>query len=388
MQDAGGRIGSSPGATPVLAADFREDPGKDGWTYVCQPVGGACVGETSERTKTEDLSRAHGLFARSGYWESPPFAVRPFDYYRTEFCIRAEGDGYFWVFFDDPGGRELVADHCTSYYASPDASRQVVCFRAQVEAASARARFAPREGKALFVERIEVRQVRREEVAAWADSVYAVLPPLRYGPAPGRWKHARRSMEKLRGGATLRVVMLGDSIVNDTANSVFDVLVERLYPGSRVEVVSSVRGGGGCRFYRRSGNVREHVLDLEPDLLMIGGICHGGDTDSVREVIRQVRAEADPDILLMTGPAGRHGDPRVNPDWHSIVTLDGEGYAARLMRLAAEEKCEFLDMAAPWGLCIEGSGKDYGFFMRDDTHVNARGRQVLARILEAYFGPK
>ena len=153
-------------------------------------------------------------------------------------------------------------------------------------------------------------------------------------------------------------------------------------------MVSSVRGGTGCRFYKEEGRVGRYVLDHRPDLLMIGGISQNGDTESIREVIRQVRAGADPEIMLLTGPCGTHGDPRRNGEWESQVTLEGEGYAARLKRLAEEEGCAFLDMARPWGLHVEGSSKPYEFFMRDPVHANSRGRQVLARILEAYFAPE
>jgi hypothetical protein len=36
-------------------------------------------------------------------------------------------------------------------------------------------------------------------------------------------------------------------------------------------------------------------------VIIVGGISHRGDIDSIREVIRQIRVVSDADILLMTG---------------------------------------------------------------------------------------
>jgi hypothetical protein len=193
-------------------------------------------------------------------------------------------------------------------------------------------------------------------------------------------------MRALQTGGTLRVVMLGDSIVNDTANSAFDVRVERLYPGAKLNIVTSVRGGTGCQYYKEANRVKEYVLDLRPDLLIIGGISNS-DAESVRSVIRQVRDKMNPEILVMSGAVGSI-DPRNKPGWSPVVSPDGTDYRCRLMRMAQEEGVEFLDMEGAWGTYISGAGKPWEFFTRDTLHANERGRQVLATILERYFAPR
>jgi lysophospholipase L1-like esterase len=127
---------------------------------------------------------------------------------------------------------------------------------------------------------------------------------------------------------------------------------------------------------------------------MIGGISNRGvkeneDTESIREVVRQVRAsKPDTEILLMTGAFGWRQDPKLNKDWEEVVKPGGKDYRSRLMKVAEEEKAAYLDMTGLWGRYILDSKWTCGSFMRDGIHANDRGKQILGRILEAYFAPK
>jgi lysophospholipase L1-like esterase len=120
---------------------------------------------------------------------------------------------------------------------------------------------------------------------------------------------------------------------------------------------------------------------------VIGGISQRDDTESIREVVKQVRAKADVEVLLLTGAFGTM-DPRKDKVWTPEVDPNGTGYRTKLMKLAAEEKCEFLDMTGAWGLYIRDSEKGMGWFKRDPIHANERGFQILGRILAAYLAPK
>jgi hypothetical protein len=219
------------------------------------------------------------------------------------------------------------------------------------------------------------------------DAVYATIPPVDYQPPQDRWTYLPKTIARLCEGGTLRVVMLGDSIVNDTSRSAWEKLVERRWPKCRIEKVTSVRGSTGCWWYKEENRVDSWVLQHKPDLLMIGGISHRDDVESIREVIRQVRARSEPEILVMTGCFGTV-DPRTDADWTYDVDASGNDYRGRLKRMAAEEKVEFLDMMGPWGRYIRTCGKDLDWFKRDAVHANARGEAILGRILEACFAPK
>jgi len=193
-----------------------------------------------------------------------------------------------------------------------------------------------------------------------------------------------KTMDALRGAGKIRVVMLGNSIINDTGNSGWEVLVEQEYPGSDLEVITSVRGGTGCWYYKDNNQVDTFVLAYDPDLLIIGGISHKNDTSSIRSVIDQVRAKSDTEILLMSGPVGRQGDPRTNADF-TIPPSDGD-FRLLLSDLARRLDVGYIDMRSDWGGYIQASGESYDYFLRDPVHANARGRQVLARLMAHYFG--
>ncbi|MGQ9562106.1 MAG: SGNH/GDSL hydrolase family protein [Thermogutta sp.] len=220
------------------------------------------------------------------------------------------------------------------------------------------------------------------------DFIYSEMPPLQWEPPIDRWRYLERTIEVLKTGGTLRVVMLGDSIVNDTSRSAWEKLVERLYPGAHIEKITSVRGSTGCWYYKDPVQLQEYVLKHKPDLVMIGGISHRNDIESVREVIRGIRAglEPDPEILLLSSCFG-HKDPRFDPEWTFEVPNRPEDFRFQLKRLAEEEKTAFLDMTGPWGQYIRTCGEDIHWFKRDIVHANARGEAILARILERFFAP-
>ena len=202
-------------------------------------------------------------------------------------------------------------------------------------------------------------------------------------------------MEALRSGRPLRVVMLGDSIVNDTSNSAWDVLLERLYPKARIEIITSVRGGTGCQYYRQENRVEEYVIRHKPDLLVIGGISNGFDVEAIRSVIQQVRRRISPEILVLSDPVGVYGDPRA---WPSMMIEPGKRgdetrkhlaaigpYRLGLREMAGEEAVEYFDIATIWDACIAHCGKPYEHYLRDPVHANERGRQILARMLVGFF---
>jgi lysophospholipase L1-like esterase len=219
------------------------------------------------------------------------------------------------------------------------------------------------------------------------DAVWAAMDPLRYTPPADRRPLIPRTMERLREGGTLKIVLLGDSIMAQTCYSGFDLLLTRMYPKVTIRTVASVRGSTGCWWYKDENRVQEYVLQHNPDLVMVGGISQRDDVDSIREVIHQVRAKQQPEIMLITPAFGFEGSTHILK-WTYDIDPQGTDYRARLMRLATEEKCEFLDLTGPWWQYIKGSGQAYGWFRGDAVHANERGTEILAHILEKYFAPK
>jgi lysophospholipase L1-like esterase len=215
------------------------------------------------------------------------------------------------------------------------------------------------------------------------DRIYASMPPVSYVAPADRLRWLPRTARLLRHGGTLRIVMLGDSIINDTARSSWELLVERDYPKVHIVKITSVRGGTGCQWYKEPGRVHRFVLDFAPDLVIIGGISQGETVDSIRDVLQQIRSRSKTDILLMTGPFGEV-DPRQRASWE---TARAKPYGTELRKLAEQNKVGFLDLQAVWGKYVADSGQEVMWFKRDVVHANAKGEQILGRILERYFAP-
>jgi lysophospholipase L1-like esterase len=215
----------------------------------------------------------------------------------------------------------------------------------------------------------------------------AEIGQVTYLPPKDRWRHLPRTASLLAKPASeLRVVMLGDSIINDTARSRWGDRLQIHYPNCKISVVAVVRGSTGCWWYKNSGRIRRYVLPLHPDLLIIGGISQNSDIPSIRKVIRQVRATNACDVLLMSGAFGQT-DPRDDNQWSFNIPSAPDNYRAQLRSLATKLHIGFLDMSAPWGAYIRQSGKPLEWFKRDRIHANERGEQLMGSILASYLSP-
>jgi len=188
------------------------------------------------------------------------------------------------------------------------------------------------------------------------NSIYSQMDPVRYSPPPYRWKNLPRTRKLLADRGTLRVVMLGDSIVNDTSRSCWNLLIEKSYPECKIEKITSVRGSTGCWWYKEPGRVKKFVLDHKPDLVMIGGISHRGDIDSIRDVIRPKNQR--PQSFQRISQRARTACPQ---DRRSFPR-HGSGLGR-----------------------VHSQISQRPFFKRDSIHANERGEQILGRILESYF---
>ena len=198
-------------------------------------------------------------------------------------------------------------------------------------------------------------------------------------------------MERLRSGGTARMVMLGDSIINNIQSSHFERLIERAYPGSRIEKIVSVRGSTGCWYYQEPEHLRNYVLRHKPDLLVIGGISQKGDVEAIRSVIRQTRAALpEVEVAVMTdvygGPWAKELDP-YDPKNAADPDPAGTGYRDRLFKMAGEERAEYVNVTQPWMRHLTASKQPLGAFKSDAVHANARGSQLIGRFLELYFAP-
>ena len=317
--------------------------------------------------------------------ESPLFAVSSLQYYRLDIRSQSSEKLLWGIVFYDAQGTMLLADVYSSIDPSPSIQHSTFYFQSKANAHRAQIWIPAREEQKVVIDEVSITSTSPEAVLTWTDSIYSSIPPVPVIPHPNRLSLLPNTQRALTSGEKIKVVMLGNSIINDTGNSAWELLVEKYYPGTDLEVITSVRGGTGCQYYQENNRVDTFVVQYQPDLLIIGGISHGNDTNAIHNVIRQVREKIQPppEILVMSGPVGKQGDPRLNPEF-SLTPPFGD-FRASLEAMATDAEVAYFDMKTEWGKYISESGKDYDYFLRDPVHANARGRQVLARILASYF---
>jgi hypothetical protein len=317
--------------------------------------------------------------------------VTPFHYYRLDATTRTASVALWAAVFFDAAGNELVADVYDSIEASPGWQATACCIRAHALAAQVRFRFRPQD-QPLFIRTATVTEVSADAAATWIDAVAASLPPLHYTPPAERGLRLPKTTRTLREGGRLRLVMLGDSICNDTSNSLFELLLRRACPKAQVEVVTSVHGGAGCRFYRESSRVRDYVLRFAPDLVIVAGISHGYDVAAFGDVLRQIRTASPCDLLVLTGAIApertcREGHLKASAQPGGLGPETVDDFPARLRQLAEAEGAEFLDFREAWDQYLSQSPRPGEWFRRDAIHGNTRGKQVAGRILARFLSP-
>ena len=370
---------------PLLASDFRLAPAAEGWEPSKTPV--PFEGDTIRLADDPD---EHGIRIRKGQLMSKSFPVEPFAFYRLRFLAQAAEKPLCAAVFFDQEGKEIVSDDHDSIDTSTDWRPYALCFRGHADARKARIRLQANAGP-LAVKNLRVEKITADEAAAWAAGLAAQCPVVSFEPAADRWQFLPRTMQRLAAGGPLRIVMLGDSICNDTSNSLYETLLTRSYPKAKIEIVTSVRGGTGCWYYKDEDRVKPYVLDYKPDLVIIAGISHGCDVEAIRSVIRQIRQGSNCEILVLSGAIA----PRevLEPAYFGLkpaaVALDDmEQFSARMRRMCREERAEFFDIRKAWDYYMMRSYKPYDHFARDAIHGNSRGKQIVARILTRYFEPK
>ena len=376
------------GLEPPVKTDFSKNPVAAGWELRAngdQPFDGGWI-------ETGGTPGQRGLVVRSGYWQTPAIRVRPFHYYRFDFTAKTEKGGLWSAVFFDADGKELVADVYDRIDGAADWQPRTFCFRGHAVARHVRLRFHA-DGGPLGVKTAALEEVDSAAVAEWADGIAACNPVLYYTPPQNSCARLPKTMKTLQQGGRLRIVMLGDSICNDTANSLYETLLKRACPRAEIEVVASVRGGGSCQYYKDENRVQEYVLRFQPNLVIIAGISHGYDPESIRTVIRQIKGQAKCEIMVLTGALTP--DETCKEGYLKSPTLalskaleNFEKFTARMRRMADEENAEFLDMRAAWNEYVLRAPRPIEWFLRDPIHGNSRGKQVVGRILFRYFEPR
>ncbi|MFH1921233.1 MAG: SGNH/GDSL hydrolase family protein [Planctomycetota bacterium] len=226
-----------------------------------------------------------------------------------------------------------------------------------------------------------------ERSLAQIAEIRSEMPTGQFSAPPQDWTHLGRTRRILTEGGELHLLAMGDSIVNDTMRSGWVAKLQEAYPKANIRATVYVRGGGGCQHYKEEERIAKHVVPRKPDFVFIGGISQR-DTESIREVIGQLRAALpEVEILLATGTFGT-ADPR-DPEALAKAAHSGTGaYGKSLKALADDERCVYLDMTTPWAEYIRSANVHPHRFYRDVVHANEQGEQILSKILMAFWKPE
>jgi lysophospholipase L1-like esterase len=215
-------------------------------------------------------------------------------------------------------------------------------------------------------------------------AIQSRMPSGQFTPPPSCWGPLQRTRRILNEGGELRILAVGDSIVNDTMRSGWVAKLQEAYPKAKIQATVYVRGGGGCQHYKEEGRVAKNIIPRKPDLVYMGGISQK-DIESMREVIRQIRKGLpDVEFLLTTGVFGAT-DPRDEAALAKAPHSGAGDYGRLLEQLASEERCAYLEMTLPWAQYIRSSKLHPHLFYRDAVHANEYGEQILSKILMAFW---
>ena len=264
----------------------------------------------------------------------------------------------------------------------------------------------------LEVSNVKIETATWEDAAEYADRIYgeiAAKAPLDFAPE-GDWTALLpRTMDALKTGKPWRIVMLGDSIIQDTFHSQFHALVKREFPASNVEWILSMRGGTGCWHYILAENFYPYVVDHKPDLLIIGGISNnrkhdenGGKdvgptgADAMVRVAKVARERLGCEVLLVNSPLSVDTRPYdeanpaasvpkmpFGPSQFRMREMETE-YGA-LKKLCAAEKMQWWDEFVPCYTWLYGSGLPNQYYSRDFVHSGELGKQIIGRVMLGYF---
>ena len=381
--------------------------------------------EASAAKDGETFNPLEGWYPdKGGKLVSPRIALPKADaYYRLSFTASAPVRSYEAVAFYDADDK-MVADNYDVVYGKPETGngkRETVsrCSRvvfAQEGVKEIEVFFQSTKGCTVLDVKFE--PATAEEAAAWCDEVYSRLPPVVAEPMGDAFLSAPKTRDALKTGKPWRILLLGDSIVQDAFHSQFHALVKRAFPKSDVTWLVSVRGSTGCWFYRKPENFANYVTAYHPDCVIVGGVSNWYEAtdefpvtgnEAIFEVGEKILAMGAELIVMSPALSVDTRLPKGAEAMASIpvraydASVEAEalgltGYApskpnaglsperfAELKSGCARRGWGFIDAFTPSYRWLYESGLPYQFYSRDYFHSGELGKQIIGRIMLTSF---
>ena len=297
--------------------------------------------------------------------------------------------------------------------------------RAPVNAVTGYARFQAASSD-VQVQNVSITHVTDlTDVANWANGVFSTMqtsmnmPAINYPMPADRFSLLPAVLNKLETGQPLKIVMIGDSLIQDNADAPFDALLDQYYHnGTRVTVIPAVGSGTSLYDWNNPNNARgldlaDAVINQNPDLVILGGVSNAGVTNAtftslIATIRSQVQASFNghtPEFLLMSGPTydptegAELGSSRgainasglPNATWQEFIpATDTTSYRGQLQNVVAPaENIDYLDMCGVWGKYLQDAqakGGNLASLYRDGSlHTDTYGQEVLGQALAQYL---
>jgi lysophospholipase L1-like esterase len=364
---------------PVFTTNFETEMLAAGWTG----VGSTDYGDELIWSDRRSHSGKHSLAVLkeeedkipSG-WESPPFAVQNQQYYRVTFWAKTSQPSYWAIFFYDRYGALIEGDRYSLLQPSRDWRQQEFYFQTKFPGETASIAFQPLTKEPLYIDDVSIVPATRADARQWADRIYATIPAIAFRATKHENQLLPKTIEKLKHGKPLKIVVLGDSIANDLSNSFLDVLLEGEFPKSAINI--EFTGKGSTSWLKLQHQVQQRVIAHQPDLVICEAISNDPKylVDPLLRIIDQTKEFSNnTEFLLVTPHLQNWSENRENGLLHRNA----------LLQVGKEKNIAVVDLMADWESYLTENHWQADSLLRDSLHMNEFGRQLSARVLVNYF---
>jgi len=328
--------------------------------------------------------RAEVRVGQSGIfgWQSPSMQLDEGQYYRFAFRWRSTCPAFWEAQFSPEPGVDPTDFHTSGMGASSlQWQDHVFFFRAKPGMPNAHVLVWPFGAGIIELAAPSLTRAERSDAWAWFERIMASVPPITPNEDDRRSLFVVETLGKLRQGeradGPVDIAICGDSIAFDVGNLPLDLALEHAYPGSRVAI--HTRGGSGAGWKRLSARefVQEHLVPINPDLLMTLSISNnaGQVTEFLPRIVGPVREACGSEFMLLTNhlPAEDRGDR------YEIVAKETRAVARR-------ERCQLVDLNRSLKSYLRVNEMPFEFLLRDACHFNERGRAVVLQLLMQHLG--
>lgn len=167
------------------------------------------------------------IIINEGKWESDFFPIKEFNFYKLTFDSKSYSKNYWAIIFYDKNKNQLIADNYSSFDSSDDFIKNTFYFRGKCNAKYGKVIFQriEKEKYPFIIKNILIQSASEKEILKWMEVLYKKMPEVKKFKIEK--KYIPETIRKLKKGERLRIVMLGDSIMNDIGNSFFDILMKK-----------------------------------------------------------------------------------------------------------------------------------------------------------------